>query len=156
MSQLTDLVSFMKQHLPKELFIGQKFDSFMNNVELERTVKKITEDQYQIAIMSYDAVLSFDAFPFSKVPPDLVFVLVNVFLEQAKEQFEREFVENPSLDIEIIDDDTADIIISIKLIDKLTIVADKDGEIPFLNRRFKIAEPIIHRASAINITAEVL
>jgi hypothetical protein len=143
MSLINQLTTFLKDNLPGEVFRGQKFTSFTDEMELKREFKVITASQLQAGIVTYDAVLIFDDFPFRSINPQLLFLLINVWIEQLTDSFSYKVEENPTLDVDIIDEELADITVSVKMTENLYMVEDEKGDIPFNNKRYRIDNPVI-------------
>lgn len=143
MSLINQLTSFLKENLPPELFRGQKFISFTDSMELKRQFKVITKEQLQGGIITYDAVLEFEDWPYRKLNPQLLFLLVNIWIEKLPDLDNYEINENPTLDIDVVDEQIADITVSVKVTENLYMIEDEKGPIPFKGKRYRIDNPII-------------
>lgn len=155
MSLINQLTSFLKDNLPAEVFRGQKFTSFTDNMELKRQFSVITAKQLQGGIVSYDAVLEFEDWPYRKINPQLLFLLVNVWIEELPDLDSYEINENPTLDVDVIDEQIADITVTVKVTENLYMVEDEQGQIPFKNKRYRIDNPIIwYNPENIEVIAE--
>lgn len=155
MSLINQLTSFLKDNLPAEVFRGQKFTSFTDNMELKRQFSVITAKQLQGGIVSYDAVLEFEEWPYRKLNPQLLFLLVNVWIEELPDLDSYEINENPTLDVDVIDEQIADITVTVKVTENLYMIEDEKGQIPFKNKRYRIDNPIIwYNPENIEVIAE--
>lgn len=146
MSLINQLTLFLKENLPPELFRGQKFTSFTDSIELKRQFKVITKEkleQLQGGIITYDAVLEFEDWPYRNINPQLLFLLVNVWIEQLPDSDNYEINENPTLDVDVVDEQTADITVSVKVTENLYMIEDEKGQIPFKGKRYRIDNPVI-------------
>lgn len=102
MSLIHELTTFLKENLPTPIFRGQKFSSFMDNLEIDRCFSLITASparQLRCAKLKYDAVITFDEFPYRTYDPALVFALVMVWLESKNSNDERFDGINPDIDV---------------------------------------------------------
>lgn len=146
MSLINELTTFLKDNLPTGLYRGQKFGSFMDNLEIDRVFKLITKqpnEQLLCAKLKYDAVITFDEFPYRVFDPCLVFALVMCWLE-SKNRDDAQFDNfNPDIDVSENDEQTAYLMISVPLIEDITLIEDENGAIPYKGRRYRLGETSI-------------
>lgn len=144
MSQLDALTTFVTQNLPSRVMQG--FDSFMDEISFISAQRDLGEGQYQLAVMQFDAVLSWERWPYRECDPKNLCALLLVWQTEQDEQpfmdagLDREL---PTLDVDVIDQDTATVVVSVKGASSLTIVEDGNGIIPFDGKRWRLAEPEI-------------
>ena len=146
MSLINELTTFLKGNLPPALYRGQKFGSFMDNLEIDRVFKLITKqpnEQLLCAKLKYDAVITFDEFPYRIYDPCLVFALVMCWLESKNSDDEQFNNVNPDIDVSENDEQTAYLMISVPLIDDITLIEDENGAIPYKGQRYKLGETSI-------------
>ncbi|MCX8587289.1 MULTISPECIES: phage tail protein [unclassified Gilliamella] len=146
MSLINELTKFLKDNLPADVYRGQKFTSFMDNLEIDRVFKQITKkptEQLLCAKLKYDAVITFDEFPYRVFDPCLVFALVMCWLE-SKNCSDAQFDSvNPDIDVSENDEQTAYLMISVPLIECITLIEDENGAIPYKGRRYRLGETSI-------------
>ena len=146
MSLITELTTFLKGNLPPALYRGQKFGSFMDNLEIDRVFKLVTKqptEQLLCAKLRYDAVITFDEFPYRVYDPCLVFALVMCWLESKNSDDEQFNNVNPDIDVSENDEQTAYLMISVPLIEDITLIEDENGAIPYKGRRYRLGETSI-------------
>lgn len=141
MSLIHELTTFLKENLPTPIFRGQKFSSFMDNLEIDRCFSLITASpvrQLRCAKLKYDAVITFDEFPYRTYDPALVFALVMVWLESKNSNDERFDGINPDIDVSENDEQTAYLMISVPLFEEITLIESENGSIPHNGRRYQL------------------
>lgn len=146
MSLITELTKFLKDNLPAAVYRGQKFSSFMDNLELDRVFKLVTNQptkQLLCAKLKYDAVITFDQFPYRVYDPCLVFALVVCWLESKNCDDEQFNNVNPDIDVSENDEQTAYLMISVPLIEDITLIEDESGAIPYRGQRYRLGETSI-------------
>lgn len=146
MSLITELTKFLKDNLPAAVYRGQKFSSFMDNLELDRVFKLVTNQptkQLLCAKLKYDAVITFDQFPYRVYDPCLVFALVVCWLENKNSGDEQFNNVNPDIDVSENDEQTAYLMISVPLIEDITLIEDESGAIPYRDQRYRLGETSI-------------
>lgn len=158
MSLIHELTTFLKTNLPEPIFRGQKFSSFMDGLEIDRCFSLITASpapQLRCAKLKYDAVITFDEFPYRTYDPALVFALVLTWLE-SKNSDNAEFDNvNPDIDVSENDEQTAYLMISVPLFEEITLIEDENGSIPHGGRRYRLGETDIwSHPNEVNINAD--
>lgn len=146
MSLINELTTFLKDNLPAAVYRGQKFSSFMDNLELDRVFKLVTNQptrQLLCAKLHYDAVITFDQFPYRLFDPCLVFALVMCWLENKNSNDEQFNNVNPEIDVSENDEQTAYLMISIPLFENITLIEHENGAIPYKGKRYKLGETSI-------------
>lgn len=157
MSLINELTTFLKDNLPPALYRGQKFGSFMDNLEIDRVFKLVTKqpaEQLLCAKLKYDAVITFDQFPYRVYDPCLVFALVMCWLESKSCDDARFNNVNPDIDVSENDEQTAYLMIAVPLIEDITLIEDKNGAIPHQGKHYKLGEiSVWAHPSEVNINA---
>ncbi|MFE8047593.1 phage tail protein [Brenneria goodwinii] len=144
MSQLDALTGFIRKSLPERVMQG--FDSLMDEVSFIPAQRDLGEGQYQLAVMQFDAVLSWERFPYRECDPRNLCALLLVWQTNQDEQPFMDAgldMELPTLDIDVIDQKTAVVVVTLKLAESLAIVEDAKGIIPFDGKRYRLADPEI-------------
>lgn len=158
MSLLTELTRHLFDNLKPRSHAGLTFSSFMDNLEIDRVFKLVTKqpaEQLLCAKLKYDAVITFDAFPYRIYDPCLVFALVLTWLE-SKNSDNAEFDNvNPDIDVSENDEHTAYLMISVPLFEEITLIEDENGSIPHGGRRYQLgATDIWSHPDEVNINAD--
>lgn len=146
MSLITELTTFLKDNLPAAVYRGQKFSSFMDNLEIDRVFKLITKhpnEQLLCAKLKYDAVITFDEFPYRIYDPCLVFALVMCWLESKNSDDEQFNNVNPDIDVSENDEQTVYLMISVPLFENITLIEHENGVIPYKGKQYKLGETSI-------------
>ncbi|AYC17707.1 hypothetical protein DZA65_00801 [Dickeya dianthicola] len=149
MSKLDDLTTFVSTHLPPRVMQG--FDSFMDEVSFIPARRDLGEDQYQLAVMKFDAVLSWERWPYRVCDPRNLCALLLVWQEGQDDVPYMDAgldMELPTLDVDVRDQDSAIVVVSLQLAESLAIVADDNGIIPFDGRRWRLTSPEVWQATS--------
>ncbi|AHF77577.1 Phage protein [Sodalis praecaptivus] len=152
MSQLTSLTDFLIASMPKRAMQG--FDSQMDEITFIPAQRDIGLGQYRIAVIRYNAVLTWERYPYREHDPKILMTLLMAWLsEDASGLLEETGLESelPEFDIDIIDQDTAIVVVTLPLADALDLIPDKDGPIPFDGQRWRLAAPDIWQADEVTV-----
>lgn len=142
MSQLESLTAFITENLPADAM--QMFSSSMDDCELMRSAKALGNDQRRIGVLTYNARLSWDNFPFRKYSPGLVYALVLVWVDEHANELRDELkLPDPTVDPEFDDEGTCILEVVVALADPLIIREQASGPIPFRDKAWDLVNPEI-------------
>ncbi|CAI2140403.1 phage tail protein [Serratia sp. IR-2025] len=144
MSQLSDLTAFMAAHLPPRV---QTFASWMDNQKLTPALKNLGKGQRRIGITTYDGVLEWDKYPFRELDPAVLFALVLSWLMEGANEARGDLnLSDPDVDIEMYDEESALVTITIPLVDEIVLLPNKDGEIPLDGQAWGVVDAVYDHA----------
>lgn len=146
MSQIESLTAFLDKTMPPRAM--QFFASEINDAHLMHAAKALGLGQRRIGIFRYNALLTWDRFPYRECPPALVYALVFAWIEQHRNSlFDELNLAEPVVDIEFDDEKTGSLAITIELADEITITPDEQGEIPINEKLWRLEYPEIWTAT---------
>lgn len=155
-SQLESLTSFIKSEMPQRAM--QSFTSEMTGMKTIPAARDMGLGQVQLVIR-YDAELIWERFPYRECDPRLLMALLEVWQAidtQDRDLFGQVGITNadPDWDIELIDEEAAIVSVTVPMAERLIIVPDENGQIPYQGGRYRLADPEIWTAlSAMIYTA---
>ncbi|KLP41775.1 phage tail protein [Enterobacter ludwigii] len=140
-SQLDQLTDFVMGNLPD--WACKNRSALFAAFAAEQTILSVKRDLglgIQIGITRYEAVLSWERFPYRKIDPGIVYALVTAWLEEHSNELrdQLELKNEPDIDIEIIDDDNAVFAISVVVAEPLSLMEDPNGPVPFRGKRWRV------------------
>ena len=143
MTQLADLTGFIEANLPPRARVP--FTSDMDDISLLPCVRALGRGQICTQVRKYTAYLRWDAWPYRELDPDLVFSLVESWLnDHGGELRETVAPGNPDVDVEVDDEnEVAWMEISLPLADPVVLIEDENGPIPRNGKRYRLGEPEI-------------
>ncbi|STB15101.1 P2 phage tail completion protein R (GpR) [Citrobacter freundii] len=110
--------------------------------------------QYRQAVIRYDAVISWQRFPYRLCPPQLLMSLLAAWLDEA----DRELLDEvglteaePDWDVSVEDEETATIVLTVPMAEELVIREDENGVIPWQGKRWSLVNPEVWIAITANI-----
>ncbi|EFE63336.1 phage tail protein [Escherichia coli] len=146
-TQLESLTAFFRQNVPPRAM--QSFDSVMDEMECIPAAKDYGLDQYRQAVIRYDAVLSWERFPYRLCPPQLLMSLMLAWLDEA----DRELLEDigiteadPQWDVTVESEETATVVLTVPMAEELVVKKDINGAIPWRGERWSLVDPEIWTA----------
>lgn len=133
LSKLRAMHQFLKS---ANLVPQEKIDSWCESFKLIPNCKNLGHG-YRICVCEYKAVFVLEKY---KKLPDLPLVLISVWLLENDTTRSEQKLDSPSVEIDMEDDNTADITVEITFREEITLVEDVNGIIFFHGKRWKIFE----------------
>lgn len=78
-TQLQSLTEFFRQNVPARA--QQSFDSVIDDMQVVPAAKDYGQGQYRMAVIRYNALLSWERFPYRLCAPQLLFALLEAWLD---------------------------------------------------------------------------
>lgn len=104
-----------------------------------------------IAKWQYNAVIAIERLPHIKFNPYIILAILAAWLADNEWPQDEYSLEDPTIDIDIISDDHAQMMINIELIEDLQIVEDRNGQIPYMGKRFRLENVPINWAEQVEV-----
>lgn len=147
--QLTD---FVLNKLPEAYHA--KFYSEMDKGKIKNEGRTLTESGIEIAHIEYDAILFFEELPFKKIDPLNLIALISIWLDEVSksEEYYR-LVDYQELDfeLELIDDETADLTFVIPFKEPITAIKSESGKLMIENEAYELGEVTVDIAESIDV-----
>ncbi|BBF16026.1 hypothetical protein CHBNV3_10290 [Haemophilus influenzae] len=117
--------------------------------------KQVTNNGIEICHIQYDGILFFNEFPFKEISPAYLMALIQIWLNENDDM--RDCLDNyeTPFDIEIINDDVADMSFTISFQEPLTAIEDKNGELDIDNKKYSLSTIDVWIAKEIELEAIV-
>ncbi|WGE32548.1 phage tail protein [Actinobacillus genomosp. 2] len=144
--QLTD---FLLTKLPKR-YHGN-FHSWMDKIKLINAGRNVTDLGLEVAHIKYDAVLWFEVFPYREISAPLIMAMIQVWLDENDAIRERLDLYETDIDLDILDDKTADLVFTINFQEPLTAQKDPNGELVIDGESYRLDEIEIYYAEEIDV-----
>lgn len=140
----------LSDHLLKYLPEGYhaNFYAWMEKGKLRNEGKQVTDTGLEIAQLDYEAVLFFDKLPFRTINPYKLLALVQVWLNEHGE-CNRDF--DSDFNIEMIDDSTAELDITLQFSEPITAERDDTGDLVIDGERYRFDEIDVQTVDVIDI-----
>lgn len=151
-THLDSLTDFFTRNVPKRALLG--FDSQIDGMQVISAAKDLGNDQHRLSVVRYDALISWERFPFRLVAPQLLIALLEVWLDEvASPLLDESGIANTDAqwDVTLEDAETATVVLTIPLADELVIKPDETGDIPYRGERWSLVEPEIWTALSATI-----
>ncbi|HCI6630097.1 TPA: phage tail protein [Klebsiella quasipneumoniae subsp. similipneumoniae] len=149
MSQLTELTAFLDSCLPARV---KTTDSWMDNQKLTPALKNIGKGQRRISITTYDGVLEWDKLPYRQFDPAVLYALITVWLMEGANDARSDLnLGDPDIDVELYDEESALVTITVPLVDEVIIAPDENGHIPLEGQMWGVVDAVYDYAELAEI-----
>lgn len=142
MTQLAELTAYIQEQLPRRANIT--FSSEMDDITLIPAVKNLGNGCLRTQVRQYDAVLTWETWPYRLANPDLLFAIIDSWLTIHANGLRDELaLPAPKIDVDVDDQGNAWLQITIQMADPLTLREDEHGEILRNGKRYRLDDPDI-------------
>lgn len=141
MRKLAELTQFL---IALDLVAVERIDSWAEDPRIIPSGKINTGGSIVLYRHEYDAVISFDRWPYREHPAELLFAQVCAWI--INHDADRDDNAQPRIDVDVIDDNVAEITITIDFEEDVYGVADPAGPVVIGGIHYRLADPIIDYA----------
>ena len=120
------------------LVAAENIDTWVENPQIVPRFKSQGDGQIILYTQTYDAKLFIERYPHKVHDAELLFAQVCVWLIENDEGRLDLQLPHPDTDVDILDDSTADIEITIRFEEDITAVIDESGPIEFGGQRYRL------------------
>jgi len=113
--------------------------SWMENGKPEACAKSLGNG-IRVCRLSYDALVSIERFSGNE---DLLLALICVWLMDVDPEREDDELPPPDIDIDILDNGTADVELRVAFIENIDLVEDANGLVPFKGKTWSVASVLV-------------
>lgn len=146
MIKLAQLTRFL---IELNLVAAEQIDSWVENPRIVPSGKSLGNGQIVMYRHEYDAVIVIERYPHKVHSAQLLFAHICSWVMNNDD---RDEIARPRIDVDILDDDTADIEISISFEEDGMVVEDPAGDIELYGKRYRLDDAVINYAETGEVT----
>ncbi|MGL6369390.1 phage tail protein [Aeromonas hydrophila] len=132
-----------------------QLDSWMESGTIELSPKDQGPGGTVVGYASYTAVFSIEDLPFRQFPPQLLLAAVATWVQEHDETRDEQGLDDPTYTVTPIDEQVADMEISLPFREPLTVVADPDGPLNWQGQRWNVGPYEVWVALDADITVSI-
>lgn len=121
------------------LVAAENMDSWVENARFEGVAKDMGNDSMVLFRSHYTAVISIERFNHKTHPAELLFGHIVAWLIDHDDNREELELDQPTTDIDILDNETADVEINIDFVEDIEAIQDPAGPIYLNGVRYRLA-----------------
>lgn len=120
------------------LVAAENIDSWAENIRFHGVCKYLGNGMVLFR-QEYDAVISIERFPHHRHPAELLFGQVIAWLIENDSEREDQGADQPTVDADILDNNTADLDITVPFVEDIEAVPDENGAIVINGESYRLA-----------------
>ena len=132
----------------QNLFTPEKFESWMEDGDITPRNKNLGADQLLVSSFQYNAIFTVEEFNSS---PDLLIALVCAWLIDNDQDRDTDKLPSPSIDIDMLDANLADVEIKIVFKENIELIADDEGAIALNGRNWSVAPLVVYTVDTVGV-----
>lgn len=140
---LAELTAAIRAALPHKC--RQHLDSWMENGTISLQPRDMGTG-VNVGQLQYDAVFLVENLPFREFNPAIVLAVVAAWLQDNDDIREQLSLPDPQFEVTPLDDNTADVSVSVTFSEPMQLVEDDAGPVPYDGRRWRVEGYIINTA----------
>ena len=149
--QLNNLTAYL---VSLDLVAPEQIDSWTDNFKLEPSGKATSRGGFIAYRQTYDAVITIERWPHKHWPAELLFAHITTWLMDNDGNRPDKQDAAVSVDIEVLDEFTADIVLGVTFCEAVEIMPDTDGTIFLNNSLFRLANVAIDYAESGEVVSD--
>lgn len=108
----------------------------------------------QLGLMSYEAIISIESFPFREFDSAIIVASVAAWIQDNDPFREKYSLDDPAFDVEPLGESVANIEFKISFIEPITVVEDENGNIPWRGKKYNISSYEVWTAEKLKLDFE--
>lgn len=151
MKQIAAITAFLTG---LDLVAAENIDAWVENPQIEAAGSMRGANSVLLFRQKYDAVISIERFPHKVHPVELLFAHLTTWLmdnDGERSDGSEAVIQN---EVDVLDDSTADIVLTIDFIEDVTAIEDAAGPIALAGKTYKLADADIWYAETGGVVAE--
>ena len=150
-TKLQQLTQFLLKSL-NPVIKANNIDAWQQNGTLVLNGNDNGKDGFQVAKWKHSAVIAIEKFPHKKINPYNLLAMVSAFLLDSGWPRDEYALDDPELDIEVISQDNATVIIEVMLVDDIDLIPHSKGPILFNGERYYVSLASTNFAETVNVS----
>lgn len=143
------LTKYLQSLLPESY--RREFYSWIERGRIINQGADVTENSIELIHIRYNAVLYFDEFPYNQISPQELMVLIQGWLNTNDPMRCQLDLYETDFDLEILDDNTADLTFTIDFQEPITAVKNPQGMITVNGEKYALDEIEVNVADDISV-----
>ena len=150
-TQLQQVTEFLLTSL-NAVITRNNIDAWQEHGTLKLNGQDKGQDGYLVAKWKHSAVIAIEKFPHRKVNRYNLLALVSAFLLDSEWQRDELDLADPELNIDVISEDNATILIELELVDDIELVPHPQGPVQFNEQKYYVSLAPIEVAESVSVS----
>ena len=152
-TKLEHLTTYIVSHLNSNV-LENKMDAWQENGSIVPSGEDRGNGGYIACYWKYNAVISVEEFPHQLLDPRCLLALIACWLSDHEEDRNEQELEDPTLSVDVISSEAADVSIELELMEPIELVPDEAGMITWRCMRYRVQAVEIYTAEEAELVNE--
>ena len=152
-TKLEHLTTYIVSHLNSNV-LENKMDAWQENGSIVPSGEDRGNGGYIACYWKYNAVISVEEFPHQLLDPRCLLALIACWLSDHEEERNEQELEDPTLSVDVISSEAADVSIELELMEPIELVPDESGMITWRGMRYRVQAVEIYTAEEAELVNE--
>lgn len=152
-TKLEHLTTYIVSHLNSNV-LENKMDAWQENGSIVPSGEDRGSGGYIACYWKYNAVISVEEFPHQLLDPRCLLALIACWLSDHEEDRNEQELEDPTLSVDVISSEAADVSIELELMEPIELVPDEAGMITWRGMRYRVQAVEIYTAEEAELVNE--
>ena len=152
-TKLEHLTAYIVSHLNSNV-LENKMDAWQENGSIVPSGEDRGNGGYIACYWKYNAVISVEEFPHQLLDPRCLLALIACWLSDHEEERNEQELEAPTLSVDVISSEAADVSIELELMEPIELVPDEAGMITWRGMRYRVQAVEIYTAEEAELVNE--
>ena len=152
-TKLEHLTDYIVSHLNSNV-LDNKIDAWQENGSIVPSGEDRGNGGYIACFWKYNAVISVEEFPHQLLDPRCLLALIACWLSDLEEERNEQELEDPTLSVDVISSEAADVSIELELMEPIELVPDEAGMITWRGTRYRVQAVEIYTAEEAELVNE--
>ena len=152
-TKLEHLTAYIVSHLNSNV-LENKMDAWQENGSIVPSGEDRGNGGYIACYWKYNAVISVEEFPHQLLDPRCLLALIACWLSDHEEERNEQELEDPTLSVDVISSEAADVSIELELMEPIELVPDEAVMITLRGMRYRVQSVEIYTAEEAELVNE--
>ncbi|ARV74984.1 phage tail protein [Vibrio campbellii] len=152
-TKLEHLTAYIVSHLNSNV-LENKMDAWQENGSIVPSGEDRGNGGYIACYWKYNAVISVEEFPHQLLDPRCLLALIACWLSDHEEERNEQELEDPTLSVDVISSEAADVSVELELMEPIELVPDEAGMITWRGMRYRVQAVEIYTAEEAELVNE--
>ncbi|PMM43962.1 phage tail protein [Vibrio splendidus] len=152
-TKLEHLTDYIVSHLNSSV-LDNKIEAWQEGGSIVPSGEDRGNGGYIACFWKYNAVISVEEYPHQLLDPRCLLALIACWLSDHEEDRNEQELEDPTLSVDVISEEAADVSIELELMEPIELVPDEGGMITWRGKRYRVQAVEIYTAEEAELVNE--
>ncbi|MFA0179607.1 phage tail protein [Vibrio cyclitrophicus] len=152
-TKLEHLTDYIVSHLNSSV-LDNKIEAWQEGGSIVPSGEDRGNGGYIACFWKYNAVISVEEYPHQLLDPRCLLALIACWLSDHEEDRNEQELEDPTLSVDVISEEAADVSVELELMEPIELVPDEGGMITWRGKKYRVQAVEIYTAEEAELVNE--